>query len=120
MVPTRWLACMIVRGSLVSSLEMTVEFIAHKREFGDFDLDKFGSIWPAGKKLKIHKTALMMSRAPQGFIGVYLPMGLELPIVVDDIRDNFNIAVAKYESLFASYFKIPSQRWTPCGDIQLC
>jgi hypothetical protein len=51
----------------------------------------------------------MMSRVPQGFIGIYLPMGLELPIVVDDIRNNFNIAVAKYESLFASYFKTPSQ-----------
>jgi hypothetical protein len=119
MVPLRWLSCMIVRGSLVSSFEMIVEFIAHKGEFGGFDLDKFCSIWPAGKKLKTDKNALMTSEAP-GFIGVYLPMGLMLPVAVDDVYTNFNTALAKYESLFASCFKIPSQDWTPCGDIQLC
>ena len=116
-VPELWLACMIVRGAL-TSLEAIFQFIAKRGTLGYFDVEKFSECWPEGRILEKDSMALVMSPAgPPGFIGLHLPMGMGLPMKLEDVYYEIDEPLRRCEELFAKYFVIPETVFVPAGRI---
>ena len=116
-VPELWLACMIVRGALVP-LETIFEFIAKRGTLGSFDVRIFRECWPEERTLEIDPMAMALIPAqPQGFIGLHLPMGVSLPLKLEDVYYAIDEPLRRCEELFAKYFKIPETAFVPAGRI---
>ena len=116
-VPELWLACMIVRGAL-APLESIFNFIAERQTLGRFDVEMFRESWPEGKVLDTDPIAMAMVPAgAQGFIGLHLPMGMGLPLKLEDVYFEIDEPLRRCEELCAKYFKIPETIFVPAGRI---
>jgi hypothetical protein len=116
-VPQLWLACMIVRGAL-APLDTIVQFIAERGTLGLFDAEAFRKCWPENKELEIDPMAMAMIPArSQAFIGLHLPMGMGLPLKLEDVYFTIDEPLRRCEELFAKYFKIPETVFVPAGRI---
>ena len=117
--PLTWLACMIVRGSIIDSLDPIMEFVARKGTFDNFNIDEYRKSWPVGSKLQRNSTAQAILLRKQGCIGFYLPMGLKAPFTSDDVYEVVDNQIQKLEALFTSYFRLSEDVYVPAGEILL-
>ena len=114
-MPLIWLSCMIVRGARVR-LPVIVEFICRKGAFGDFNLAEFREWWPEGTALQVNPEAQATTKSKHGYIGVYLPMGLN-KASTDDVYDVIDKPLQRLEALFAAYFMIAEEGFVPAGKV---
>lgn len=114
-MPLIWLSCMIVRGARVR-LPVIAEFICRKGAFGDFNLAEFREWWPKGTTLQVNPDAQTTTKSKHGYIGVYLPMGLN-KASTDDVYDVIDKPLQRLEALFAAYFMIPEEDFMPAGKV---
>lgn len=108
-MPFTWLACMIVRGSRVSQLEIILNLIISMGMLGKFDIVKFRTRWPDGTILKRKPLVMepVLSVGPQAsHLAVFLPMGIPPHIHLRQVLRDFYANTRSVIGTFDKYFGV--------------